>query len=77
MRLAKCLGDVQITLAGTRGVVHIRQGVEVDLDRVIGVNGDGVEETIADQLGPHLQHFDIAPGARKPRTRGAEAPTEE
>jgi hypothetical protein len=60
MRLATCTSDITLTLMGTRDAVRIGKGSQVDLDRVIGERADGTLETIADQLGPHLEHFDVA-----------------
>jgi hypothetical protein len=75
--MATCTSDIELNLLGSKEVVRIGKGTVVDLDRVIGER-DGKPETIADQLGPHVQHFheEAAPRTaprRSPAPSGAEA----
>lgn len=63
------------------GVIHVvgRQpmtaGAQVNLDDIVGHRGD-VPETLADALGPHLQHFEPV-GAADPQPPEADVPTAE
>ena len=65
------------------GVIHVvgrkpmTAGAEVNLDEVTG-HRDGVAETLADALGPHLQHFELVRAANAPQPPVAlVAPAEE
>ena len=71
MRIATCTGDITLTLLGNRESVRIGKGTRVDLDRVIG-DADGARETIADQLGQHLEHFAVGGDVHVAAARDAE-----
>ena len=72
MRIAECIKPLNIMLRGTApesskvkpASVHITEGWKGDLDQVIGVNDEGVSETVLDQLGPHgtADNFRLADG---------------
>jgi hypothetical protein len=72
MRMATA-GEIQLTVLGSKEAVSIGPGSVVDLDRVIGETA-GVPLTLGDALGPHIQHFEIAPRAAQRQTaaRGAD-----
>jgi hypothetical protein len=64
------------------GVIHVvgRQpmtaGAEVNLDDVVGQR-DGAPVTLAEALGPHLQHFDDRVGQASPQPPVADEPPAE
>lgn len=58
MRIARCTGDIQLQLLGSRESVSIGRDSQIDLDQVIG-ESDGRPVTIEEALGPHIVHFDI------------------
>lgn len=91
MRRARCIGlTAPIVILGSRESLTLVAGWEGDLDLIVGEraaerDADGQvivparTETLADHLGPHLQHFEIlapevASGDRPGRRRPSPAP---
>lgn len=53
-----------IEVSGSMRSYRLTAGAQVDLDEVIGHDGDGVPLSLGEALGPHLVHFvDATTGA--------------
>lgn len=79
MRIATCVGDIQLQLLGSSESLSIARGSQVDLDRVIG-ESDGQPMTVEAALGSHVHHFELQPPpapTRRGRTEARETAPQE
>lgn len=65
-RIAVCTFAGEIGVGGSVRSYRLTAGAEVDLDEVVGIDGNGAPTTLEAALGPYAAHFELAtPAARQ------------